>query len=107
MRCINAVIHRDTSIEQREPGKDGRIGGSLGGRTNGARRAVRRGLDMAGEIVMTERQQRCRKHVKREDDLQPQADGSAREPPGCRHLHIDYTTQTERPLQARSTGALA
>jgi hypothetical protein len=91
VRGIATVIDRDTRIKQRESGKDGGIGGSLGGRTNGACRAMRRGLDMAREIVMTERQQRCRKHIEREDDLQRQADGSAREPSGCRHLHIDYT----------------
>ena len=69
MRGINAVIDRGTRIKQRESGEDGGIGRSLGGRTNGACRAMRRGLDMAGEIVMTERQQRCRKHIEREDDL--------------------------------------
>ena len=98
MRSINAGIDRDTGIEERESGEDGGIGGSLGRRTNGARRAVRRRFDVAGEIVMTERQQRCRKHIERENDLQPQAEGSAREPPGCRHLHIDYTMQTEQAV---------
>ena len=48
-------------------------------------------VTVAREIVVTERQQRCRENVERENDLQPQADGSAREPPGCRHLRIDYT----------------
>jgi hypothetical protein len=87
------MIDRDTGIQQPETGKDGRIGGSLSRRTNGARRAVRRGFDMAREIVVTERQQPCRQNVECENDLQPQADGSAREPPGCRHLLIDYTMQ--------------
>ncbi len=53
---------------------------------------------MADEIVVAERQQRGRENVECENDLQPQADGSAREPPGCKHLRIDYTMQTDRSV---------
>jgi hypothetical protein len=96
--CINPVIDGDARIKQPEPGEDGWIGGSLGRRPNGARRAVRRGLDMAREVVVTEWQQRCREQVEPENDLQRRADGSAREPPENRHLRIDYTMQTDMAL---------
>jgi rhomboid family protein len=45
---------------------------------------------MADDIVVPEGHQRCRKEVQPEDDPEPQAQGSASEPPGSRHLHFNY-----------------
>ena len=90
------IDERDADIEQPEPGENGRVGSGFGRGTNGARRAVRRRFDMASEIVVTERQQRCGEQIERENDLQPQAEGSAREPPGGRHPDRLYEAAGER-----------
>jgi hypothetical protein len=88
VRCIDALSDRDAGVEQPESCNDGWRGGSLRRGANGARRAVRGRFDMTGEIVVTKRQQPCREDVQRENELESQADGSAREPAGSRHLQI-------------------
>lgn len=91
MGRIDGLGNGDAGVVQPEPGEHGRIGSRLGRRPDNAGRAVRCGFEMADEIVMSERQQRCREHVERENELQTKADGSATEPAGCTHLQIDYT----------------
>jgi hypothetical protein len=51
---------------------------------------------------VTERQERCRKQVERENDVQLQTDGSAREPSGFHHLQFDYTARL--PIHAKRRG---
>ena len=91
MRRVNRLRDGNAHIEKPEACENRRIGSRLGRRSNRARGAVRSGLEVADEVVVTERQQRRRKHVERQNDLQPKARGSAREPCGTAHLHFNYT----------------
>ena len=65
---------------------------------------MRAGLEVADEIVVTERQQSRREDVQCENDLQPEAEGSAKEPPGRRHLHLDYTGRRHQNAKCPRTG---
>jgi hypothetical protein len=46
------------------------------------------GFDVAGEVVVAERQERCRQDIERKNDLQPQAEGPAKGQPRYSHLHF-------------------
>ena len=73
MQLIDRVTQGFAGIEQPEAREDTGIGGSLSRRADCARGAVSCRFDVAGEIVMAERQQGRRQDIEREDDLQPQA----------------------------------
>jgi len=69
MRRVDDLRDGNADIEQPEACENRRIGSRLGRRADRARGAVCRGLEVTDEVVVTERQQRCRKHVERENDL--------------------------------------
>jgi len=77
MRLVDRLGHGFANVEQPEPREHAGIGSGLSRGADCAGGAVCRRFDVAGEVVMPERQQGGRQDIEREDDLQPEADRPA------------------------------
>ena len=88
LRLVYRFTDGLAGIVKPETREHGRIGCRLGGRTDGAGCAMCGGFDVADEVVVAERQERCRQNVERKNDLQPQAEGPAEGQPRYTHLHF-------------------